>query len=98
MTIDEEARIANVVVITIILRRLLDDSAVHFWWPEESENVANIGFDNLKHLQKPGHLFLTKSRMLSSYDNIGTASANTTITETNSDNDQQPMDVLLTEV
>ena len=46
--------------------------------------------------------------MFSSCDNIGTTSANKTITETDyanttiteiySDNDQQPMDVLLTEV
>ena len=79
-----------------MLWRSLDESAGHFWWPEESENVANIGFDNLKHLQKPGHLLLTKSRMLSSYDNIGTASANITSTEIYSNIDQQPMDVLLT--
>ena len=81
-----------------MLRRFLADSAVHFWWPEEFENVANPYFDHLKHLQNPGHLSLTKSIMLYSCDDIGTVSANTTITETYSDNYQKPMDVLLIEV
>ena len=60
--------------------------------------MANLDFDHLKHLQNPGHLSLTKSSMLSSCDNIGTDYSNTTITETYSDNDQQTMDVSLTEV
>ena len=81
-----------------MLRRLLANIAGHFWWPEESENVANPYFNNLKHLQNPGHLLLTKSSILYSCDEIGTDSANTTITETHSDNDQQPIDVILTEV
>ena len=63
-----------------MLRCLLAESDGHFWWPEEFENVANPYFDNLKHLQNPGHLSLTKSIMLYSCDDIGTASANTTIT------------------
>ena len=58
--------------------------------------MANTDFDNLKHFQNPRHVLLTKSSMLSSCDDIGTDSTNTTITETYSDNDQQPIDVLLT--
>ena len=38
----------------------LADSAGHFWWPAEFENVANTGFENLKHLQNQGHLSLNK--------------------------------------
>ena len=38
----------------------LAESAGHFWWPEEFENVANPYFGNLKHLQKQGHLSLTE--------------------------------------
>ena len=60
--------------------------------------MANLDFDNLKHLQNPGYLSLTKSSMLSPCDIIDTASDNTTSTETYSDIDQQPMDVVLTEV
>ena len=81
-----------------MLRRSLADSAGHFWWTEEFENVAKLDLNNLKHLQNPGHLLLTKSSMFYSRDNIGTDYANTTITETYSGNDQQPMDVVLTEV
>ena len=81
-----------------MLRCLLANSAGHFWWPEQFENVANPYFYNLKHLLNPGHLLLTKYIMLYSCDNIGTASTNTNITEINSDNYQQYMDVLLTEV
>ena len=51
-----------------------------------------------KLIQNPGHLLLTKSSILYSCDEIGTDSANTTIAETHSDNDQQPIDVILTEV
>ena len=65
-----------------MLCRLLAYSAGHFWWPEEFENVANPYFDNLNHLQNPGHLSLTKSIMLYSCYDIDNASANTTITET----------------
>ena len=57
--------------------------------------MANPYFDHLKHLQNPGHLSLTKSSMLSSHDNIGTDYANKTITETDHNTDQQPMDVVL---
>ena len=52
-----------VVAITIMLRRSLAESAGHFWWPAEFENVANPDFENLKHLQNPGHLSLTKPSM-----------------------------------
>ena len=78
-----------------MLRRLLDESAGHFWWPEEFENVANPYFDNLKHFQNPGHLLLTKSSKLSYCDNIGTDYANKTITKTDHNTDQQPMDAVL---
>ena len=81
-----------------MLRRSFADSTGHFWWPEAFENVANPYFNCLKHLQHPGHLLLNKSIFLHFCDDIGTASANTTITEINYDNDQQHMDVVLTEV
>ena len=81
-----------------MLRRSIADNAGHCCWPEEFENVANLYFNHLKHLQNPGHLSLTKPSMLSSCDNIGTASSNTTITENYSDNDHQLMYVVLTEV
>ena len=81
-----------------MLHQSFADSAGNFWWPEEFEKVANPYFNNLKHLQNPGHLLLTTSSILYSCDGIGTASANKTITEINSDNDQQPMDLVLTEV
>ena len=42
-----------------MIHRLLGDSDGHFWWPVEFENVANPDFENLKHLQNPGHLPLT---------------------------------------
>ena len=48
-----------VFAITIMLRWSLADSSGKFWWPEELENVVNIYFENLKHLQNPGHLSLT---------------------------------------
>ena len=41
--------------ITIIIRWFLAESAGHFWWTAEFKNVANPDFDNLKHLQNPGH-------------------------------------------
>ena len=47
---------------TIILR-LIAESAGHFWQPAEFENVANPYFENLKHLQNPGHLSLTALSM-----------------------------------
>ena len=43
---------------------LLAESAGHFWWPAEFENVAKSDFENLKHLQNPGHLPLTAASML----------------------------------
>ena len=46
-----------------MLRRLLAESAGHFWWPSESENVANPDFENLKHLQNHGHLPLNAAIM-----------------------------------
>ena len=42
-----------------MLRWSLAESSGHFWWPEEFENVENLDFGNLKHLQNPGHLSLT---------------------------------------
>ena len=48
-----------VVLVTIMLCRLLAESAICFLWPEEFENVANPDFENPKHLQNPGHLLLT---------------------------------------
>ena len=38
---------------------VLAESAGHFWWPAEFENVANPDFENPKHLQNPGHLPMT---------------------------------------
>ena len=43
-----------------MLRRSLDESAGHFWQPEKFENVANPDFENLKHLQNPAYLLMTK--------------------------------------
>ena len=34
-----------------MLLRSLAESAAHFWWPEEFENMENPDFKNLKHLQ-----------------------------------------------
>ena len=56
------------VSIAIIIRWLLSDSAGHFWWTLEFENVANPDFENIKHLQNPGHLLLTKPGILTSQD------------------------------
>ena len=47
-----------------MLHWLLAESAGRFWWPEEFENVANTYFKNLKHLQNPGHLPLTKESVV----------------------------------
>ena len=41
----------------------LGESAGHFCHPAESKNVANPDFGNLKHLQNPVHLSLTKYSM-----------------------------------
>ena len=40
--------------------RSLAESAGHFWQPTDFENLANPDFENLKHLQNPGHLTLTE--------------------------------------
>ena len=48
-----------VVSITIMLHRLLVESAGNFWQPAEFKNVANPDFGNLKQLQNPGHSSLT---------------------------------------
>ena len=69
-----------------MLRRSLADSDGRFWWPEEFHKVVNPYFNNLKHLQNPGRLLMTKSSILYSCDDIGNASANTNTTETYSDN------------
>ena len=52
-----------VVAITVMLRWLLAESDGHFCWPAEFENVANTHFENIKHLQNPGHLSLTSPSM-----------------------------------
>ena len=49
-----------VVAATIMLRRLLAESAGHFWWPAEFEDVANSDFENIKHFHNPEHLPLTE--------------------------------------
>ena len=49
--------------ITIMLCRLLDESAGHFFQPEEFENVENTDIKNLKHLQNQGNSFLTEPIM-----------------------------------
>ena len=41
--------------ITIMPCQLLAESAGHFWWTAEFEDVANPYFENLKHLQNPEH-------------------------------------------
>ena len=56
-----------VVAISIMLRRSLAESAGHFWWPAEFENVASPDYENLKHLQNPGHLSLTTPSMTQGY-------------------------------
>ena len=48
-----------VVVIIIMLFWLINDISGHFWNSEESENVANLDFKNIKLLQNPVHLSLT---------------------------------------
>ena len=53
----------NVVAITSILYRLLAESYGCFCQQAEFENVANTEFENLKHLQNPGHLSLTEPSM-----------------------------------
>ena len=52
-----------VVAITIMLRRLLAESAGTFWGPAEFKNVANPDTKNLKHLRKSGYLLLTAPPM-----------------------------------
>ena len=42
-----------------MLHWLLAESAGHFWWLAESENVTNPDYENLNHLQNPGHSSLT---------------------------------------
>ena len=46
------------VSVTIMLRWWLAERAGNFWWLSEFENVANLDFGNLKHLQNPEHLLL----------------------------------------
>ena len=50
-----------VIAITIMLCRSLAESVGHSWWPEEFKNVVDLDFENLKHLQNPGHLSLTEA-------------------------------------
>ena len=51
------------VAITIMPRWLLAEIAGHSWHPAEFQNVANPDFENIKHLQNPGHLPLTAPSM-----------------------------------
>ena len=46
-----------------MIHQLLAESTGHFWQPEEFKNVENPYFENLKHLQNPGHLCLTEANM-----------------------------------
>ena len=62
--------------IIIMLRWSLAESAGHFWWPAEFENVANPDFENLKHLQNPGHLPLTTAIISGDRLNIFPVDAN----------------------
>ena len=48
-----------VVVIAITLSQVLATSTVNLWCPEKFKNMANPDFENHKHLQNHGHLFLT---------------------------------------
>ena len=48
-----------VVAVTIMIHQSLAESADHFWWPAEFENVANVYIKNIKHLENPGPLLLT---------------------------------------
>ena len=52
-----------VIYIIIMLHWSLTESAGDCWQPAEFENVANLDFENLKHLQNPGHLLLTEPRI-----------------------------------
>ena len=49
-----------VVALIIMIFWSLAESVGHFWQPAVFENVANTDFENLKHLQNPGHLLLTE--------------------------------------
>ena len=42
-----------------MLHRSLAESAGYLWQPEEFEILANLDFNNIKHLQNPGYLLLT---------------------------------------
>ena len=42
-----------------MLCQFLSESAGHFWWLVECENMANPDYQNIKQLQTPGHLPLT---------------------------------------
>ena len=48
-----------VVVVIIMICRSLAESTGHFWWSAEFKNVENPDFENLNHLQNPGHLSMT---------------------------------------
>ena len=50
-----------------MLCRLPGDSSGHFWHPEEFKNVANPDFENIKHLQNPGHLPLTAASIIHTF-------------------------------
>ena len=42
-----------------MIPRSLVGSAGHFWNPEEFENLENLDFEDLKHLQNLGHFLMT---------------------------------------
>ena len=50
-----------VVVITIMIHQSHVENAGHFWQLVEFEKWANPDFENLKHLQNPGHLPLNEA-------------------------------------
>ena len=54
-----------------MLHWLLAESAGHFWQPAKFENMANLDFKNLKHLQNPGHLLLTADIIYGREEHVG---------------------------
>ena len=49
----------HIFAITNMLHQSLAESAGHYWWTAEFENVANPDFKIFKHLQNPEHYLLT---------------------------------------
>ena len=50
-----------------MLRHLISVSAVQFWRAAEFDNVANPYFEDLNHLQNPGHFLLTKGCIITTF-------------------------------